>query len=93
MRGGIGLLPRLRRVADQDFSFQRGVDVTDVHQVKGLEFDYVVLLEVDRASYPDDTASRYLLHIGATRAAHQLWLVACATPSPLVPQDLVQQIL
>ncbi len=86
-------LPRLRRVADQDFSFQRGIDVTDVQQVKGLEFDYVIMLDVDRHSYPDDTAARYLLHIGATRAAHQLWLVACNPPSPLLPPGLTQQIL
>jgi DNA helicase-2/ATP-dependent DNA helicase PcrA len=81
-------LPRLRRVADQDFAFQPGIEVTDISQVKGLEYDYVVLLDVDEATYPDDTASRYLLHIGATRAAHQLWLVACRTPSPLLPEGL-----
>ncbi len=86
-------LPRLRRVAEQNFSFQRGVDVTDVQQVKGLEFDYVILLDVDRHSYPDDVAARYLLHICATRAAHQLWLVACNPPSPLLPADLTQQVL
>jgi DNA helicase-2/ATP-dependent DNA helicase PcrA len=81
-------LPRLRRVAAQDFSFQPGIEVTDIAQVKGLEYDYVVLLDVDDASYPDDTASRYLLHIGATRSAHQLWLVTCRAPSPLLPPDL-----
>ncbi|MCZ6647428.1 MAG: AAA family ATPase [SAR324 cluster bacterium] len=86
-------LPRLRRVAQQDFTFQRGIDVTDVQQIKGLEFDYVIMLDVDRYSYPDDTASRYLLHIGATRAAHQLWLVACTQPSPLLPPGLTQQIV
>lgn len=86
-------LIRLRRVADQNFSFQRGIDVTDIYQVKGLEFDYVILLDVDRYSYPDDVAARYLLHIGATRAAHQLWLVACDVPSPLLPSQLTQQVL
>jgi DNA helicase-2/ATP-dependent DNA helicase PcrA len=82
-------LPRLTRVAEQNFSFHPGIEVTDVAQVKGLEYDYVVLLDVDRATYPEDTHSRYMLHIGATRAAHQLWLVACRPPSPLLPQDLV----
>ncbi len=86
-------LPRLRRVAEQDFSFQPGIEVTDISQVKGLEYDYVVLLDVDDATYPDDTASRYLLHIGATRAAHQLWLVACRTPSPLLPPTLPVHLL
>jgi len=86
-------LPGLRRVAEQDFSFAPGIEVTDVAQVKGLEFDYVILLDVDQSSYPDDTASRYLLHIAATRAAHQLLLVACRTPSPLLPPDLPLHLL
>ena len=81
-------LSRLRRVAAQDFSFQPGIEVTDIMQVKGLEFDYVVMLDVDESTYSDDDAARYLLHIGATRAAHQLWLVSCRTPSPLLPRDL-----
>lgn len=79
---------RVRRVADQDFSFKPGIDVTDVRQVKGLEFDYVILVDVSDATYPTDDESRHLLHIAATRAAHQLWLVTSANPSPLVPQEL-----
>ena len=47
-------VPTLRLVADQDFSFSAGIDVTDVRQSKGLEFDIVILLEVNDASYPDD---------------------------------------
>jgi DNA helicase-2/ATP-dependent DNA helicase PcrA len=82
-------LARLRRVREQDFAFEPGIEVTDVMQVKGLEFDYVILLDVDAATYPDDPASRYLLHIAATRAAHQLWLVACREPSPLLPPGLL----
>src|SRR5699024_8792978 len=49
-----GEVPYLRRVAEQDFSFRPGVDVTDVRQVKGLEFDYVVMADVDAATYPED---------------------------------------
>jgi len=86
-------LPGLRRVAEQDFSFAPGIEVTDVTQVKGLEFDYVILLDVDQQTYPDDPASRYLLHIAATRAAHQLLLVACRTPSPLLPGQLPIHLL
>ncbi len=81
-------VPRLRRVSAQDFSFRPGVEVTDIRQVKGLEFDYVVLLDVDRATYPTTAESRHLLHIGITRAAHQLWLVCVGTPSTLLPDWL-----
>ncbi|MDH5753089.1 MAG: ATP-binding domain-containing protein [Deltaproteobacteria bacterium] len=86
-------VPSLRRVAEQDFTFKPGIEVTDILQVKGLEFDYVVMLDVDRQTYPDDSSSRYLLHIGATRAAHQLWLVTCMAPSVLLPEGLAMQFL
>jgi DNA helicase-2/ATP-dependent DNA helicase PcrA len=81
-------VPNLRRIADQDFPFKPGVDVTDVKQVKGLEFDYVVLVEVTPESYGEDEESRHLLHIAATRAAHQLWLLVTGTPSGLLPASL-----
>ncbi|HLU69080.1 MAG TPA: ATP-binding domain-containing protein [Kofleriaceae bacterium] len=80
-------VPSLRRVRRHDFAFEPGVDVTDVTQVKGLEFDYVVMVDVNAASYPDTLEARHLLHIGVTRAAHQLWLVATAEPSPLIPAE------
>jgi DNA helicase-2/ATP-dependent DNA helicase PcrA len=86
-----GEVPNLRRVAEQDFPFKPGVDVTDARQVKGLEFDYVVLVEVSSASYPADDESRHLLHIGATRAAHQLWVTTTGAPSPLLPSRLVDE--
>jgi DNA helicase-2/ATP-dependent DNA helicase PcrA len=81
-------VPAVRRVSRQDFSFSAGVDVTDVAQVKGLEFDYVVLLDVTASSYPDHVEARHLLHIAATRAVHQLWLLAVGELSPLLPADL-----
>lgn len=86
-------VPYLRRVAEQDFSFKPGVDVTDVRQVKGLEFDYVVIVEASESSYPDDDEARHLLHIAATRAAHQLWLFAVGKVSPLLPQELKDRAL
>jgi DNA helicase II / ATP-dependent DNA helicase PcrA len=81
-------VPHLRRIAEQDFPFKPGIDVTDVRQVKGLEFDYVVLLEVSAASFAEDDEARHLLHIAATRAAHQLWVVTTGEPSTLLPRKL-----
>lgn len=80
-------IPRLRRVRRDDFAFTPGVDVTEVSQVKGLEFDYVIMVDVNRSVYPDNRESRHLLHIGATRAAHQLWIVSSGDPSPLLPES------
>jgi DNA helicase-2/ATP-dependent DNA helicase PcrA len=77
-------IPRLRRVVDQEFSFEAGIEVTEIEQVKGLEFDYVILMDVDAQGFPDTPAARRLLHVGATRAIHQLWMTSVGTPSPLV---------
>ncbi|MCB9763402.1 MAG: ATP-binding domain-containing protein [Alphaproteobacteria bacterium] len=77
-------VPRLRRVVEQTFAFAPGVEVVEVEEVKGLEFDYVVLIEVSARYYPDDAHARRLLHVGATRAAHQLWLTAVGSPSPIL---------
>ncbi len=79
-------VPMLRRVRRQDFAFAPGVDVTDAAQVKGLEFDYVILLDVNQSSYPDTVESRHLLHIGATRATHQLWLVTTGPVADIVKE-------
>lgn len=81
-------IPALRRVRRDEFSFKPGIDVTDVTQVKGLEFDYVVMIETNAQSYPEANWARHLMHIGVTRAAHQLWLVSTTEPSPLIPAAL-----
>ncbi len=81
-------VPNLRRIAEQDFPFRPGIDVTDVKQVKGLEFDYVVLVEANTANFPEEDEARHLMHIAATRAAHQLWVLSTGSPSMLIPEAL-----
>jgi DNA helicase-2/ATP-dependent DNA helicase PcrA len=76
-------LSPLRRVENQDFTFAPGVEVTEIEQVKGLEFDYVVLVEISDERFPDTPGARRLLHVGATRAVHQLWVTSVGTPSGL----------
>jgi DNA helicase-2/ATP-dependent DNA helicase PcrA len=83
-------VPNVRRVSKQDFSWEPGVDVTDVRQTKGLEFDEVVLLETTAASYPVSPAARHALYVGATRASHQLWCVSSQAASPLVTASAVR---
>jgi DNA helicase-2/ATP-dependent DNA helicase PcrA len=83
-------VPNVRRVAKQDFSWEPGVDITDVRQTKGLEFDEVILLETTTSSYPVSPAARHALYVAATRASHQLWCVASQTPSDLVTTAIRQ---
>jgi DNA helicase-2/ATP-dependent DNA helicase PcrA len=77
-------VPRVRRVENGRFAFAPGVEVTEIEQAKGLEFDYVVLVDVSARHFSDTPASRRLLHVGATRAVHQLWVLTPSDPSPLV---------
>jgi len=77
-------MPEARLALDGRFTFRPGVDVTDVDGVKGLEFDYVVIPDASARAYPDSDDARRRLHVAVTRAAHQLWIAAPGTPSPLL---------
>jgi len=81
-------VPNSRRVEEQDFTFAPGIEVTEIAQAKGLEFDYVVLVDVGARQFPDAPSARRLLHVGATRAVHQLWVTTVGEPSPLVRAGL-----
>jgi DNA helicase IV len=74
-----------RWVQNGDFTFEPGIDVCEVVEAKGLEFDYVVVPDADAASYPAEDDSRRALHVAATRAMHQLWFCTAGTPSPVLP--------
>lgn len=84
-------VPNVRRVAKLDFTWEPGFDVTDVRSTKGLEFDEVVLVDVNAPSYPDNAQGRHALYVGATRAAHQLWCLASDKPSPVAVEALEQR--
>ena len=73
-----------RLVLDGDFTFGPGVEVTEVAQVKGLEFDTVVVPDANAKAYPDTPESRRALHVAATRASHQLWVVSPGAPSSIL---------
>ncbi len=81
-------LQSVRLVLEQDFAFEPGIEVTPIADVKGLEFDYVVMIEAAAQHFPDTDAARRLLHVGATRAIHQLWVTAVGTPAAPIRQIL-----
>jgi hypothetical protein len=74
----------VRLALDGRFDFRPGVTVTCVAEVKGLEFDHVILPDASAASYPDTPESRRSLYVAVTRACHQLVLAGPGRPSPLV---------
>lgn len=73
-----------RLVLEGEFGFEPGIDVTDVDNVKGLEFDYVVVPDASGDAYPEGDAARRRLHVAVTRASHQLWVLWGGAPSPLL---------
>lgn len=66
------------------FRFAAPVEVTCVQEVKGLEFDYVVVPDATSQTYPDDPRARRALYVAVTRAAQQLLLGAAGSWTPLV---------
>lgn len=82
--GLVAELPEARLVLAGEFGFEPGLDVTDVDNAKGLEFDYVVVPDATAGAYPMSDEARRRLHVAVTRTAHQLWLVAGGAPSPLL---------
>lgn len=72
-----------------------GISVLPVYMAKGLEFDAVILIDVDPVNYEQNDHDAKLLYVGCTRALHELVVAHNGTPSPLVsqiPTDLYNQI-
>ena len=80
---GRGLEARLAR--DGDFRFAAPVEVTCVKEVKGLEFDYVIVPDATSQSYPQDSPARRALYVAVTRTSQQLVLAAAGNWTPLLP--------
>ncbi|MBS1150387.1 MAG: helicase [Myxococcaceae bacterium] len=71
---GHGLTVRL--ALEGDFQFTPGITVTSVQEVKGLEFDCVVVPDAQASTYPRTPASRRALYVAVTRATHHLGVAA-----------------
>ncbi|SDF94534.1 DNA helicase-2 / ATP-dependent DNA helicase PcrA [Fontibacillus panacisegetis] len=53
--------------------YEGGISVLPVYLSKGLEFDAVIVTDVDQDHYGPSDAK--LLYVGCTRALHELWLL------------------
>lgn len=73
-----------RLVENGEFLFAPGIDVTDVAQIKGLEFDVVIVPDASAAAYPDTSLARRRLHVALTRSSHTLWITAVGAITPLL---------
>lgn len=64
--------------------YQGGISILPVHLSKGLEFDAVVLLDVDLLHYQKNERDAKLLYVACTRALHELTVYYEKSPSLLV---------
>jgi DNA helicase IV len=74
-----------RLVLDGRFLVRGGVQVTTVDQVKGLEFDTVVIPDATAAAYPEEGSARRALYVAVTRTRHQLVVASVGERTRLVP--------
>ena len=61
-----------------DFSendYHSGLLVLPVSQAKGLEFDSVIILDLNKDKYPDTEHNTRLLYVAITRTLHRLIIV------------------
>ena len=77
-------LEDLHLITDQATDFQGGTVVIPSYLSKGLEFDGVILWNVDAASYRMNPIDIKLLYIGITRALHRLYCYSHNEASPVL---------
>jgi superfamily I DNA/RNA helicase len=65
------------RIGHRDqFSFEPGVIISNIHQIKGLEFDAVALINPSEEFYPSkNNESRNMIYVGITRAQEDLLII------------------
>jgi DNA helicase IV len=76
-----------RLVYDGKFLFRSGINVTSVEQVKGLEFDYVVVPDASAAAYPAAPEPRRALYVAVTRARQQVLLACVGEVTPMITSE------
>ena len=90
-----------REITDDDT--QGGVRLATMHRVKGLEFEQVLMVSVNRGLVPlsaaidgrsdaaaqvsAETEERALVYVAATRARKELLVLSYGVPSPLLSRD------
>jgi DNA helicase-2/ATP-dependent DNA helicase PcrA len=66
--------------------YEGGLSVVPVYLAKGLEFDAVILADVDDRHYQASTRDAKLLYVASTRALHRLEVLFTGEPSRLLPR-------
>ncbi len=75
----------LQLVTSEDDQFPRGIVIMPSYLAKGLEFDAVLVINVDESNY-NRTEERHILYTICTRALHRLNLFYQGKISPFISQ-------
>lgn len=79
--------PAVRLGHREQFDFSPGITVTNVHQVKGLEFRNVLIAEPSEEHYKaENEEEENLLYVAVTRAEERLDFIGVQKPSSLLPK-------
>jgi len=78
--------PLVRLGDAQSFSFEEGILVTDIQQVKGLEFFSVLLWNPSKENFPNTQLGKNFLYVAITRAEENLCLVSWGRQTELLPR-------
>lgn len=76
--------PEISFIQAGDQTYTGGISILPVYLSKGLEFDAVLLLDVDDESYMEKPEHIKLLYVGATRALHHLEMLYTGELTPLL---------
>lgn len=79
--------PAVRLGHREQFDFSPGITITNVHQVKGLEFRNVLVVEPSEENYKANSDEECnLLYVAVTRAEERLDFIGVNKATPLLPR-------
>ncbi|MCP4296679.1 MAG: ATP-binding domain-containing protein [Proteobacteria bacterium] len=78
---------------NKQFEFTAGVTITNLLQIKGLEFDSVILMDPSEQNYPNNVQGCKHLYTAITRAKEQLHMIGSCTPTPILDSGIKESIL
>lgn len=70
-------------LSSQSSAFVKGIIVTSAHMAKGLEFDEVIIPQIDDNNY-HSAMDQSMLYVGVTRAMHRLTLIHSGKQTNLI---------
>ena len=71
-------IPDINFLSSQSSAFVQGIVIISAHMAKGLEFDEVIIPQVDDRNYRSEI-DRSMLYVAVTRAMHRLTLTYSGT--------------